>query len=246
MLSDSTLATLDELHAKQQRYIPNQTVRQTLSSKDLLCIVGASCMGKTTIMDILVQASDLFGEFTTFTSRPPRPDERSERYIYYNHTDEGLAELFESIRRGEVVQYNVNPYSKYIYGSFPSGYRYEHNIGDVFSSSVDHYCKIGFRSVTSITIISEPTEWLERFNARFPQGDFQRVARLDEAIQSFEWSLSQMSSSHNFIINRNNQPNDAAAEIMRDKINAKVFAATQSHARHLARCCLAKAREVRL
>lgn len=241
MISEQTKQLLLQLLAEQPTYRPKQAVLDQIKGKRMVCLVGASCMGKTTIMDTLVRLDPRFGKSRNFTSRPPREDDDSSRYYYYEHSDKGLAPIFDRIRAGELLQYNINPHTLHVYGSEASGYPHDINLGDIFSSSIDGFRQLGFGDVRVVTIVTNPSVWQARVNARFPVGSERREARLKEAVTSLEWSLAQTNPDHCFIISNDGQA-EAAANALRASLNGQQ--PDQTEARQLAKACLAAAKEM--
>lgn len=235
MISEETAARLRRLLAEQPTYRPTDEVLAQIADKHVICFVGATGMGKTTIMQGLVGQSGDYGEFIVFTSREPRPEDNKARYTYYEHSNAGLAELLARIEARQVVQYNINPFSLLVYGSEATGYKYTQNIGDVFASSIDGFRQLGFGSVQVFSVVTEPESWLKRFDERFPLGDARRDARRLEAIHSLEWSLAQTSDGHAWIINRDGTPDETVAAATR-AIHG--HSNEQSTARELAEACL--------
>lgn len=236
MLSKQTEQYIDTLFAAQATYKPNQSVLQKLKKVTLISFVGASSMGKTTIMDALVSLDPTrFGKTKNFTTRPARPDDDPKRYYYFDHTEKGLAPIFEGIRSHELLQYNIDPFSHYIYGSEINGYTHEYNLADIWSTSIEGFRQLGFGKLYICSVVTEPDEWFARFNQRFAVDNPMRQARLKEAAISLEWSLAQSSSDHCFIINRDGKAHAAAADVRQFLENGNI---NQTEARQLAHNCL--------
>jgi hypothetical protein len=189
-LSPDTIGKLNDLMLKQAAYKPSAAVQQAIADKTLIMLVGATCMGKSTLMSSLAHANSYIRMASSITSRPPRPDDPST-YTYYEQSDKGLAPLFERIERGELVNYAINPYNHLVYGRAPTDYPGDVNIGDYFSSVVDQFRHLGFKQIIALTVVSEPADWLRRFENRFPPEHPQRISRLQEAAESLRWSLGQ-------------------------------------------------------
>ena len=231
---------LARLAKKQAHYRPSRKVAEKLSDKTLIMLVSATSMGKSTIMRGL---HDHFNEISvvgTITSRPPRVDDDLSRYTFYDHTDRGLRPILDAIEKGEVVQYVINPYSGFVYGSSLQDYPSVVNIGDYFSSVVDTFYTYGFQKILPISIITEPNSWLNRFNARFPMGSPDRGARRDEAITSLLWSLGRQDLL--WVINRDGE-SIAAINSLKNSIDDNIDYAEQTEAIRLAKACLKTIRE---
>lgn len=234
MLSDQTIQKLNQLYKMQDDYEPNAAIADQLAGKTVIMMVGASCEGKNMIMDTAAQLDNRFRITGTRTSREPRDSDEPGRYTYYQNSDEGLRGVLEKVEQHQMVQYAVNPYSQLIYGSSIEDYPGEYNLADVFSSAVDNFRKLGFKRTVTITVMSDPNTWLQRFNERFPRGHVQRQARKDEAIESFTWSLSQ-TQDHFWVKNIDGDPEQAAREVIAIALGTS---AGQPDARELATASL--------
>lgn len=213
MLSDQTVQKLDQLYKDQDNYEPSLDIADQLAAKTIVMFVGATGEGKNRVMETVAELDERFRIAGNRTSRTPREDDDRTRYTYYQNSDEGLRPVFESIDQRRMVQYAVNPYSRLIYGSTLDDYAGEYNLKDVFSSAIADFRKLGFKQAIAITIISDPTVWLQRFEQRYPRDNPERQARRDEAIESFTWSLSQ-TQNHFWVQNIDGDPEVAAREVI--------------------------------
>ncbi|MBL8121216.1 hypothetical protein JNM87_00510 [Candidatus Saccharibacteria bacterium] len=236
MISAETEATLRRLLSEQPTYQPIASIRDQLTDVSFMAFVGASCVGKTTLMDALVDFDSKYGKTRNFTSRQPRPDDDPNRYYYYDHSDEGLRALLDRIAHHENLQYNINPFSYYVYGSEIEDYPHRHNMGDILYSSIDGFRQLGFGELRVFTVICNPSAWEQRFNERFPAGNPQRLSRLQEAAASLEWSLAQTSDDHTWVINIPSRIELAVTAVDRTVENNTI--ALQPKAQQLAKDCL--------
>jgi hypothetical protein len=214
MLSTQTINRFDRLAHAQNIYRPNGDISTQLAQKSIFLLVGATCVGKNTIMEALAGLDSRFHIIGTRTSREPRASDDPRVYTYYQNTDEGLQGVLDSISRGEVVQYVINTRSQLIYASTLADYSGEYAIGDTLSSAVADFQHLGFKHVTAISVVTDPVAWLARFEERFPPGDPHRQARRDEAIESLTWSLAQTGDGHFWVENIAGQPEVAAREVI--------------------------------
>jgi guanylate kinase len=242
MISGETEARLLRLLALQQTYLPNADVAAQIAGKTLICFVGASCMGKNTIMDGLDELDAQYGIAHTITSRVPRTTDEPGRYTYYEHSDQGLATLLGRIENREILQYAIIPGSLSVRTSEALDYPYRYNLGDILSIAIPTYRQLGFGRLDILSIISEPEGWQRRFNERFPLGHPDRNARLDEAIISLTWSLEQPPASTTWIINHEGNP-QAAIGAANQAIMHNVMS-NQSEARNMAEACLSLIRKL--
>lgn len=202
----------------------------------MLCFVGASCMGKTTIIEAVQALDPMFGITHNITSRPPRAGD-GDRYDYYAHTDEGLAPLLHQIETGQLFQYNINPFSLIVYGSTIDGYPHRYNMGDIFASSIDGFRGLGFGKLYVLSVVAKPDIWLRRLNERFPAGHPDRPARIQEAAASLGWSLAQTNPDHRWVINEG-EARTAATDVISFVRGEKPLGSDQARARYLAVRCL--------
>lgn len=242
MISSKTELLLKQLMAEQDSYTPTATVSRQIAGKTLICFVGASCMGKSTIMEGLLALNSKYGVFRTIASRDPRPDDKPGRYTYYPHTDEGLQPLLAKIQNHELLQYAVIPGSLSLRGSEASGYPYQYNLGDILSNAMPTYRKLGFGRLDVLSVVCEPATWHSRFDSRFPAGHPDRTARLQEAIASLQWSLAQTDDDHHWIINAEGKL-ETAVQTSNDAILLRHYP-DQAAAQTMARQCSSLAQEL--
>ncbi len=253
MISAETEHILRRLLAGQPTYKPVIEVLKKLEHIHMICFVGATGMGKTTLMDALVAFDpQRYGKTRNFTSRPPREDDDQKRYYYYQHSDEGLAPILERIARHENLQHNINPYTLTIYGSEVDDYPHAYNLGDIFSSSIDGFRQLGFGELRVFSVVTNPHVWIERLEARFPAGHPHREARLQEALDSLTWSLAQNAADHTWVISPVDDVQVAVTSVdltirgeTQPSAGKPVDKPTdQAEARELAEQCLAKVKEL--
>ena len=243
MISPKTEELLRRLLNEQPSYRPTETVLRKLRQIDFTCFVGATCMGKTTLMDALVQHDpQRYGKTRNFVTRPPRPDDDPNRYYYFEHTDEGLRPIFERIATHELLQYNINPFTLHIYGSEVDGYPHTYNLGDIFASSIDGFRQLDFGTLRVCSVLTEPEIWRTRFEARFPTGHPQRQARLQEAAASLAWSLEQATPDHCWIFDAEGEIEKATATA--DALISHSRAPDAGEALRHATACLATIQEL--
>lgn len=242
-LSTETEATLRRLLAEQPTYKPVPAVLEKLQHISFVCFVGATCMGKTTLMDALVALdSSRYGKTRNFTTRPPRPDDDPKRYYYFKHSDAGLAPILKRIAQHENLQHNINPYTLTMYGSEIGDYPHAYNLGDIFSSSIDGFRQLGFGELRIFSVVTRPNAWIKRIEERFPVGHPNRQARLQEAVDSLTWSLTQDSPDHAWVINPPEHIETAVTAV--DSVIRGKKPSHQDEAKQLAEECLAKVKQL--
>lgn len=171
---------------------------ESLSNKTLVMIVGPTAVGKSTLMHEVARLDSRFGYVRSFTTRPERDGEAST----YRHMSEHAAtRLYDE---GKTVTFFRHPTTQVIYGTTAESYGHEFNLLDTLSGSVELYRSLPFERTITISLTTDPDEWLEWIQNRFPNPSEERTKRLREAIASIEWSLSQ-AGDHYWVVN---QPND--------------------------------------
>ena len=183
-------------------------LEQALRGKTLIMLVGPTAVGKSTIMNKVVELDGEFGRVSGFTTRPKRPGDEAGLYRYLSHD-----EADELIQSESVVQYALNPANNQIYGTELRDYPYAFNMKDTLSGAVEHFISLPFSDyrIVSISVPVEP--WLSWLDERHPVGSSERVTRLQEAKQSIEWSLRQ-SDRHAWIVNNPGDVDAAAASLI--------------------------------
>lgn len=242
MISEQTESILRKLLAEQPTYRPVQEILEQLRHISFVCFVGATCMGKTTLMDALAAFDPKYGKTRNFTTREPRPDDDPKRYYYYEHSDAGLQPVLERIERHENLQHNINPFNLHMYGSEIGDYPHQYNMGDIFSSSIDGFRQLGFGKLYVFSVVTDADTWQQRFEERFPAGHPQREARLQEAVVSLEWSLAQIDDDHAWIVNPPDHIESAVGAV--DDIILGDKPQRQEEAKQSAVACLQRAKDM--
>lgn len=209
--SDQKLTELKEL---QDVYMPNQQVAAELQTKTLIMLVGPTCVGKTTIMQEVVQTDKHFAITGTFTTRERREDDHSKNYAYIPHNDQGIAQVYDMVKSGKAVQYALHPTSGRIYGSDISHYPKEFDMLDTLSAAVANIEQLPARKTVVIGVAVAPEHWRQWFGIRFPAGHPDRHKRLLEAIQSLQWLLDRPEGTMHWVVNAPNELAEAAQRII--------------------------------
>lgn len=190
------MVNLEELSSQEASYQPSADVKGMLQHVNLVCIVGGTGVGKNYLMKL--SRLPIVGRVT---SRPQRPDDDPNIYTFY--TNEQLGSM---IQRGELVQYAVDLGNSTIYGSMSDDYKTnEPTLADIWHWSVDMLKNKGFGSVRAISVITPREQWKHQLDMRFAARDeAYRIARLDEAIRSLQWTKERIERGdpdHMVIIN---------------------------------------------
>lgn len=201
MISDSIQQQIDHARHEEHRYWPAERVRKTLTDKDFIMLVGPSAIGKSTLMNKIVELDKDFARVKNMTTRPARENDEKGLYEYIPHTDEGLAGLLKQIENGELVQYAVHPTTGFIYGTYPENYPGLYNMLDTQSQVALGLSTLPFRATHTMGIVTDPNTWREWFLSRNKAGTDEYTKRIDEAIRSLEWLTAQPGDSIKWIYN---------------------------------------------
>jgi guanylate kinase len=166
-------------------------VLQGISNVDLLMIIGASGVGKTSVIKRLG-----IPYVITDTTRPIRPDEINGS-DYFFRTD--YEQLESEIRKRSFVQVNIFANGDF-YGTRTSAYpELGFAVYAVVADKIQEFRQLGFNETYSAFIVP-PTfiEWMDRMDRHNVEKD-QLVGRLEEAKRSFKFALNDPQT--HFILN---------------------------------------------
>lgn len=195
MLSDGIRARLEEAAKAQASYAPNGQVGKELRAKRLVMLVGPAATGKSYLMNRIVEHDSDFARVSVFTTREARDDDEPGMFRCLPHDDKNVAELLETIKLGNAVQYVIHPTGR-VYGSMPADYPKPYNMLATLSGVVDHLRELPFTKTYTVGLACDPTVWLERFYKRYPGASEERTKRLNEAVTSLEWLLKPENQAH--------------------------------------------------
>jgi guanylate kinase len=108
---------LDEIRTRCAVYEPNQDVLRHLEPITMIPIIGPFAVGKSTVMQTIVEQEADFGRVQSFTTRPQRSDEADNEYRFLDDSSETLGNILSDINSGKLVQYAIHPTTSAIYGS---------------------------------------------------------------------------------------------------------------------------------
>jgi hypothetical protein len=189
MLSSETTAKLDQAALQQAAYRPNATIAAQLKEKNLVMFVGPASVGKSFLMNHIMDRDIDFGRVSVFTTREPRADDEPGMFRYIPHDDANVGQLLAKIQSGEVVQYAVHPTSGRLYGSEITDYGKPFNMLPTLSGIVNSLRQLPFETTHVIGLAVDPDIWMGRFYERYPVPSDERTKRLEEALVSLEWLL---------------------------------------------------------
>lgn len=228
MLSPQTTARLAQAATRQTTYTPNQSVALALKEKNLVMLVGPAAVGKSYLMNKILDHDIDFGRVSVFTTRDARPDDEPGMFRYIPHDDEHISQLLDKIDAGEVVQYAVHPTSGRMYGSETTDYTKSFNMLATLSGIVDSLRQLPFETTRVVGVAVDPDIWFQRFNSR-PMTPDERGKRLSEALVSLKWLLDPAHTQEIIWINNTSSNESAAVQSVVDavKFNKRGDLATQ-------------------
>lgn len=156
----------------------------SLANKTLVMIVGPAAIGKTTLMNKVVELNDDFAYVRSFTTRRRRENELSH-YDFISR-DEALSLQ----QKGKTITFFEHPTTGDIYGTTAASFPARYNLLDTLSTTVPSYRQLPFVETTVISLTAQADEWRSWFTARYPLLSNEANKRLEEAAQSIRWSLS--------------------------------------------------------
>lgn len=195
MLSSSIQKQLGEAANSQSSYTPNGQVGKELRTKRLIMLVGPAATGKSYLMNRIAERDTDFSRVSVFTTREARDDDEPGMFRCLPHDDKHVAELLETIKLGNAVQYAIHPTSGRIYGSVLADYPKTYNMLATLSGIVNHLRELPFAHTYVVGLVCDPDIWLKRFYERYPEPSEERTKRLQEAVVSLEWLLNPQNQS---------------------------------------------------
>jgi guanylate kinase len=167
---------------------------ESLSQKTLVMMVGPSAAGKSTVMNEMVRIHDDFAYVKAFTTRSPRPNEKT----HYTFIDK--EEALQLQETGQAVTYIEHPTTHDIYGTTIGSYPGQYNLLDTLSGSVALYRALPFEKTVTIALTAPSDQWQKWFLDRYPEPSEEAQKRLGEAVLSIKWALNDPET--HWIINR--------------------------------------------
>ncbi len=212
-MNDTTQYT-NTLAKLQNNYQPNPSITKNLHEKNLVLIVGPAAIGKSSVMNKVVELSSVFKRVSGFTTRQPRNNDESELYDYLPHTVSGLHSIVKEVEKGELVQFAVHPTTYAVYATRLKDYPGTYNMLDTLFSVVDGLRTLPFKEVITIGLITPPNTWKKWLLERYPLASEERAKRLKEAILSLSWLLEQPEGIITWSINEQDQLEQTAKEVV--------------------------------
>lgn len=179
-----------------------------LTDKTLIMLVGPTAVGKSTIMNKVVELDSRFGRVSGFTTRSRRPNDEPGLYRYLT-----LSDVDTLITAKQVVQYVSNPANNQIYGTQLSDYSSTYNMKDTLSGAVEPFLELPFHDHKVISVTVPLERWEQWLDSRHPRGSTERTNRLKEAQASLEWSLAQ-TRNHSWVVNHPGNISESAQALI--------------------------------
>lgn len=183
--------SLQKLAENEQTYRPGEEAMRQLKEKELVMLVAPSGMGKSTLMNKLVENDKRFARVRNATTRPERQNDEPGLYAYLPHNEEGIRQLAEQMEKKELIQYAIFPATGYIYFTYPESYKATYNLLDTQAHVVKHLRRLPFRRTHAIGLVTAPEAWQSWLLTRYDNDTPELQKRLGEAISSLEWLLAQ-------------------------------------------------------
>ena len=165
-------------------YQPRLETLNALKEIKLVALVGPTAVGKTTLIEHLVQKDSSICRVVSDVSRPPREGEVNG--VDYNFRSQD--DMVEDLHQGRYIQVVLSADGD-PYGSMPSNYGSGGvAIMAIRASVVRIFRNLPFKEVQIICVVPPSYDiWQQRMAVhRFSQGDY--VSRMREARQSLEFA----------------------------------------------------------
>ena len=216
-----------ELIRLQDTYVPAGETAGHISDISIGMIIGATCVGKSTVIRAVTEADPEFSNPGGFTTRQLRAAD-AKTYRQLDNSPESLAGFLKRVKTGEPVQYNVYD-TGHIYGSEVQDYPTPYSVLDTQYKAVDNLRRAGFKAAVPIGVVAHPDQYVyqlrERFGPKLDSDDVQ--IRLSEAADSLKWLLDQdgVAAIPKASRRESQQSNLGALDIKLDDADRKAIAA---------------------
>lgn len=170
-------------------YLPtNIDTLNALSAVSLTTLIGPAAVGKSSLIQEVIELDSDITSNIGFTTRPRRKNENNGLYNFIDHTKENVNSIKEQVINGELVQYSVHPTTGYIYGSTIESYKSKYVLMDVSANSLLQIKRIPFQFLETVGVVCNSDAWLARFLDR--KVDMEDAKnRVIEGISSLEFLL---------------------------------------------------------
>ena len=210
----STVARIKhQLIERQTSYVPLGETAEHIRDISIGLIIGATCVGKSTIIKTITDIDKEFSNPGGFTTRQLRPSD-AKTYRHLENSAASLEGFLERVKNGEPVQYNVYD-TGHIYGSEVQDYPTPFSVLDTQYSAVVNLERAGFKNVQPVALVTEPAQYERQIKTRFggaANGE-ERLIRLKEGQKSLEYCLEQ-GEDISWVVNRIGEAQAAAYEVI--------------------------------
>ena len=202
-----------ELIELQGTYVPLGETADHIRDISIGLIIGATCVGKSTIIKTVTEIDNEFSNPGGFTTRQLRPSD-AKTYRHLENSVESLSGFLDQVKNGEPVQYNVYD-TGHIYGSAAQDYPTPFSVLDTQYSAAANLERAGFKKVQPIALVAEPAQYERQFKTRFggTANEEERMIRLIEGQRSLEYCLEQ-GEDISWVVNRMGEAQAAAYEVI--------------------------------
>lgn len=176
-MSETENELLDRIAQLAKSYRLNDEVITHLSQRNAVLIVGPTSVGKTMLMQTVIDRDPEFGFVPIFTTRDKQPDDPKNAFHYLKHDKGTFEKILQQIERGELVQLAVHPTTGRIFGTSPDDWSKPFNMMATLATVLDGAQGLPFHSVTTVAITTHPDKWEEWFRERWIEKATPEMAR---------------------------------------------------------------------
>lgn len=210
-ISPETRRRIEHFRAIEEAYEPNDTTKRALGDRTILLIVGPAVIGKTSLIKRIGTLDKSYGMSATLSTRLARDTDDPGAFRLFDHNDENLNMLMDKILQGSLVQYKFHPTEGTFYGSELEDHPHEHNMLAMLSGGINQVKNVGFGEARVIGVTVPPSDWMKRFNIRYPEHHPGRLGRVLEADLSYRDLLAR--TDVEWVINREGELGKAAQDV---------------------------------
>lgn len=179
------------LKNNERNYHSNDSVRLALSQKIISMIVGPTAVGKSAIINEVLNFKNDWNIAGTITTRGRRVEDPSN----YLTSAEGMTGevLIKQIQSSELTNYSVHPGGDFYAYSLDS-FSAQYNLAPMITPNIEVMKKAGFQRSETIFIYAQPQDYELFIKDRL--SDAKIAGRLEEAIISLQYGIENADSLH--------------------------------------------------
>jgi len=179
------------LQKNEQDYRSNNQVKSALGEKVISMIIGPTAVGKSTIIQEVLNTNSNWNVAGTITTRKRRDGDPSN---YLTSTDGITCEnLIGQIYSGDLINYSIHPGGD-IYAYSPDSFNAKYNLAPLTTPSIEIVKTAGFERAETSFIYAKPEDWELFIKDRLSDPEID--ARLEEAAMSLRYGLDNARSLH--------------------------------------------------